>query len=496
MFGTLRAQLIAALAFVILLSLALAGTAAVFLLREYQSQLALNRLAELLLPISFQVNVLERAGADPTEIGRFLDDQAEEMRVRLLLVDGQSRVLTDTKGTLVGQSLPEPPLPPSPLPNSPQTRPRPAPPTRSHVSAPDGQRLYFVGPLRNPARPPNERVPQAPNYAVILAVPEESVAAGWLALAPTLSIAAAISLLVSVGVAIVIARSISGPIAQITQASESMARGDYDQYIDVRRRDEVGKLADSFNTMAREVARTHRTLKDFLINVSHDLRTPLTSIQGFAQAMVDGTIRTPEEYADAAAIIEEEAGRMRRLVGNLLDLSRLESGQIGMQQESIDISALISDVVRRARRLATDNSVEVSLESEPVPELVGDAHWLEEVFVNLLENATKHTPAGGRITVHVDSSPATPRGSALAVVRVHNTGSYIPPDELPRVFERFYQADRSRSGAGSGLGLAIVSEVVQAHGGHVTVTSDPTSGTAFTVSLPLIPTSARASTPA
>ena len=283
MFGSLRAKLIAAFAFVIFLSLLLAGSAFVFLIRDYQTQLTLNQMADVALPLYSQVGVLERAGADSAQIGRFLDDQAGDVNMRLLLVDKQGKVVEDTSGVLQGKPLLV---------------------EQGHAMlgglrmarwgtfrANDGTEMFFVSPEPRGPRPATERfVSRVPSYSVFLALPVASVAAGWWALAPMLSAAAVASLFVSVAVAILIARSIAGPLAEVTHASEAIAQGDYGQHITVRGQDEVGKLADSFNRMSRQVALSHRTLRDFLANVSHELRTPLTSIQGFSQAMVDGEL--------------------------------------------------------------------------------------------------------------------------------------------------------------------------------------------------------------
>jgi signal transduction histidine kinase len=149
-----------------------------------------------------------------------------------------------------------------------------------------------------------------------------------------------------------------------------------------------------------------------------------------------------------------------------------------MERRPLDIGGMLRAAVRRTERLAQEGSVGVELALSPLPSVVGDEHWLEEVFGNLLENALSHTPAGGRVTIR-----ALPDGGRV-VVEVHNTGSHIPPEELPRVFERFYQVDRSRAREGAGLGLAIVREVLAAHGGEVDARSSPTEGTTFAVRLP------------
>jgi two-component system sensor histidine kinase ResE len=224
-------------------------------------------------------------------------------------------------------------------------------------------------------------------------------------------------------------------------------------------------------------------MRDFLANVSHELKTPLTSIQGFSQAMLDGTVLGADDHQRAAGIINEEANRMRGLVEELLTLSKIESGQIAMGEDPVDLDRLLREASRRAEWRAEANGVRVVVESRPGAFVRGDAHWLGQVFSNLFDNALRHTPPAGAVTVrtHARAEPGD------VTVAIHNTGSYIPPEDLPRVFERFFQVDRSRAGrlGGSGLGLAIVREIVQAHGGSAEATSDLIHGTTFTVRLPL-----------
>lgn len=483
MFGSLRTKLIASYALVITLSLLLAGLGSVYLIRSYQTQLRLNQLADQALPLTLQLWRLEHLGASPSEIQQILKEQASDLGLRLLLVDARHRIVADTGGTLVGQFLPSPS----------NERPRQRFAMQWGTMRPPNEGpLTFVLVHTGPAI---DR-PRASNDDLVLAVPEQSVTTAWMQLSPGLIGAAILAMLISTGVAVWLARSISRPLAQVTQASERMARGDFEQFIDAKGSDEVGQLARSFNAMAREVGQMHRTMRDLLANVSHELRTPLTSIEGFSQAMLDGTIKTPEEYRDAARIIGEEAERMHRLVEDLLYLSKIESGQIHLEQKVLDIPELLRTCVRQVQLQASQAGCSVELEAQPVPRVVGDSHRLQQVFVNLLDNAVKHTPSGGRVTVHAYAEPAGQSPSddgrsgrrksapSWIAVEVHNTGSHIPPEHLPRIFDRFYRVDRSRADDGTGLGLAIVREIVQAHDGRVTVKSDATHGTTFTVYLP------------
>ena len=216
-------------------------------------------------------------------------------------------------------------------------------------------------------------------------------------------------------------------------------------------------------------------------NVSHELKTPLTSIQGFSQAMQDGAISSDEDYREAGRIINEESARMRRLIDDLLELSRLESGQEKVLREPVDLEDLLTSCAERFDLQLAERHTNIKLDLQTLPLIEGDGRRLEQVFTNLIENAVRHAADGCAITIRAQAQ------NGRVSVGIHNTGSYIPEDELPRVFERFFQLDRNRSVTGSGLGLAIVSEVVQAHGGDVRASSDRITGTEFLVTLPLTP---------
>jgi two-component system sensor histidine kinase ResE len=260
-----------------------------------------------------------------------------------------------------------------------------------------------------------------------------------------------------------------------------MAKGNYDQHIPSYGGEEVGRLAQAFNNMANQVSRSHRTLREFLANVSHELKTPLTSVQGFSQAMIDGALNKPEDYTEAARIINDEALRMRGLVDDLLYLSQVEAGQVVLQEESVNPLDLLRDTSERFRRRAAQAGVSIEIVPGRSPAIRADSRRLEQALANLLDNAVRHTPAGGRITLGSTASNGTVRLS------VQNSGSYIPPDVAPHIFERFYQVDplKARADGNTGLGLAITREIVEAHGGQVDVRSSREAGTEFVISMPL-----------
>jgi signal transduction histidine kinase len=218
-------------------------------------------------------------------------------------------------------------------------------------------------------------------------------------------------------------------------------------------------------------------------NVSHELKTPLTSIQGFSQAILDGTVDTAPALKKAAGIIKSEADRMYRLVVDLLDLARFDAGTLKLDLNSLDLARLLKRVVNQLIPQAVQSQVNLTLDLEPLPTLVGDGDRLAQVFTNLVDNALKHTPAEGDVRL-------VARGEGDQIrVEVIDSGKGIPEDQLDRIFERFYKIDGSRRGdgvPGTGLGLAIAQGIVQAHGGTISVRSRLGEGSSFDVCLPAV----------
>jgi two-component system sensor histidine kinase ResE len=235
--------------------------------------------------------------------------------------------------------------------------------------------------------------------------------------------------------------------------------------------------------MIKRVDSSQKSQRDFVADVSHELKTPLTSIQGFAQAILDDTADTPESRQQAAQIIYDESARMHRMALDLLDLARLEGGIADLKMSQVDIKILMKNIVEKFTPQAEQAGVSLQLEvPDNLPELKGDGDRLAQVFTNLVDNALKFTPANGGVTLSAKQAGAEMKLS------VADTGSGVPKEALPRLFDRFYQVDESRSGGahhGTGLGLAIAREIIQAHGGRIAVRSEAGRGTVFEIHLPL-----------
>lgn len=482
MFTSLRSRLILSYIVVISVCLVLAGLILVVLLQPFQTRLAYLNLAAKAVPTTLRVRDLSHRGLTPEEIGAQLKEQAQEDETRIFLLTPQGKVLTDTEDELVGRQLQE---------FTRETRQEGRLRyLRGQLVTPDGESIIYVALptafLRSPGASGGE---QRLIVAVTMARPRALTFLGDLLL--QLLLAGLAAFVLSIFLAYLIAHSIARPLQRIALATERIAKGDYDQKLNITSPDEVRRLAASFNVMAQEVKASRQAQRDFVANVSHELKTPLTSIQGFSQAILDGTARNGEAQRRAAKIINDEAERMARLVSELLDLAKLDAGQIVMAREAVDMGQLLRGCVEKLTPQARQGGVELRLDLGALPPWAGDNDRLAQVFTNLIDNALKHTSQGGRVTVaarEVIGQPvrkgekATPR----IEVSVADTGSGIPPEDLSRIFERFYQVDKSRrrKSTGAGLGLAIAKEIVQAHGGQIKAESVVGVGTKFTVTLP------------
>ena len=293
--------------------------------------------------------------------------------------------------------------------------------------------------------------------------------------------AGVIALIISLLAAFWLARWIGDPLQQVVASSRRMPSAEA-KPITPHGPHEVQELTRAFNEMNARVQTSQKSQREFVANVSHELKTPLTSVQGFAQALLDGTAGTPEAQKQAAQVIYNESGRMHRMVLDLLDLARLDAGTLDLQRAPVDLTALLNNIAEKFSPQAHAGNVDIRVETAALPAITGDGDRLAQVFTNLVDNALKFTPAGGSITLR-----AAPAGSGVQV-DVVDTGAGISAEALPHIFDRFYQADPSRPGGrkhGTGLGLAIVKEIVGAHGGKISVPSAPGTGSTFTISLPL-----------
>lgn len=312
-----------------------------------------------------------------------------------------------------------------------------------------------------------------------------------------------IALLFSLAVAFLFARWIADPLQKVILAARTMPSAEA-KPVDIHGPHEVQELTRAFNSMIARTQASQKSQRDFVANVSHELKTPLTSVQGFAQAILDGTADTEEARQQATQVIYSEAGRMHRMALNLLDLARLDAGTADITMSPVNLPALLNAVAEKFTPQSQKTGVEIKVESAAnLPTLTADGDRLSQVFTNLVDNALRFTPSGGVITIRAEVLESDSLLSARFVstrrvseqtdskaeilISVSDTGAGIPDKAQAHIFERFYQADPSRGGSakhGSGLGLAIVKEIIQAHGGRIGVRNRLGEGTTFEIFLP------------
>ncbi|MCL4394088.1 MAG: HAMP domain-containing histidine kinase [Chloroflexi bacterium] len=281
-----------------------------------------------------------------------------------------------------------------------------------------------------------------------------------------------------------IAQRALAPIDRMTQAARGIANaGDLSRRIEQpATSDEVGRLASTFNGMLERIEQLFKAQQRFVADVSHELRSPLTAIRGHLDLVRRGAFETEADREDSIAAIDAESARMQRMVQDLLLLARADAG-IQIQKNPVEVDTLLLDVYRQARMMA--KGVQVSLGAEDQAMVLGDVDRLKQLLLNLVDNAIKYTPGGGEVTLSLE------RDKEWVRVAVADTGVGIPEQDLPKIFDRFYRVDKSRTrnpsddGVGAGLGLAIVKTIVDAHGGRIDVSSQAGKGTTFTVWLPL-----------
>lgn len=289
----------------------------------------------------------------------------------------------------------------------------------------------------------------------------------------------------------VLSRGMTSPLREMTSAAQAMARGDYSRRVRATSRDEVGQLASAFSAMASELEQTDSMRRDLVANVSHELRTPVAGLRAQLENLVDG-VTEPDPAALEVALTETE--RLSQLVDHLLDLSRLDAGVIELDVETVELTPFLHEVVDAAALAAGGRDVRWIVEVEPADLTVpADAARLHQVIHNLLENAARHSPAGGRIHV---TAARTGEGDGVHI-DVHDEGPGIAREDRSRVFERFQRGGYADASGGTGLGLAIARWAVGLHGGTIEVLDDPRSDRAregrsslIRVELPAVPSAA------
>lgn len=291
-----------------------------------------------------------------------------------------------------------------------------------------------------------------------------------------------ISALISVAIALLLgsalARTLTRPIRELTEATKMIAQGDLGFQVDIRSKDELGLLASSFNQMSADLAKSNQLRKQMTADIAHDLRTPLSLILGYTEALSDGKLQGNQEIF---SVMHKEANHLSHLIDDLRIISLADAGELPLNRQKVSPNALLERAEAAFRPQAAQKNISLVVQAmEDLPLVEVDPERMAQVLGNLLSNALRYTPPEGTITL------SAAKEAEKVTLHVHDTGPGIAPEDLPYIFNRFYRADKSRQQTGeSGLGLTIAKSLVEAHGGGIEVESQPGIGTTFILWLPL-----------
>ena len=304
----------------------------------------------------------------------------------------------------------------------------------------------------------------------------------WRGVVARFALGILVAVVLAAALAAWLSRSMLRRLDGLRSAARSLAAGDPVARAPIEGADEIAEVATAFNEMADDLVESRRREREFLASVGHDLRTPLTTIAGYAEALADGRI-LPEDLERVAAVLGTQSARLQRLVEDLMLLSRLEAREFGLRPERVDLAGHLKGVADTFRDRADAARVMLGFEAGDFPAVLVDPDRVGQITTNLLENALRYTPEAGSVRLAVGGDASWVR------ISVADSGPGIDPEDLPHIFERLYVTRRYRPvrPEGSGLGLAIVAELVEAMGGTVAVTSTPQAGTTFSVTLPAVP---------
>jgi len=388
---------------------------------------------------------------------------------RVILTNEEGQIIADSAGELVGQPMD-------------QDWDTPAAQIIHHGTKVGVLYTDFTGWDVDPGKvfPDSARVRPAPPPGVD---PESEI---FLAsVNRTLLLVAVVAGLGAVLLILGLSRRILAPVEALTAAVRRMEAGDLSQRVEVTSRDEIGELARAFNAMADGLARLEELRRNMVTDVAHELRTPLSNIRGYLEAIQDGVVEPERHIIDS---LHEEAMLLNHLVDDLQDLSLAEAGHLKLERQPIALADIVDRAVEavRPRAEAEGIALQVDLPEDLLVDV--DPQRIGQVLRNLLDNGLAHTPPGGEIAIAARAACPEPsrRSDQWVEVSVRDTGAGIAAEDLPYVFERFYRADKSRSRAtgGAGLGLAIAKQLVEAHGGRIWVESTEREGSTFTFALP------------
>lgn len=441
MFNNLRIKLLASFFLVVAIAVGtiayLASMAAVTQFDRYVSQDQAERYQRLALTYT---NYFRYSGGWEN-VSNLTDKVAEMYSERVVVTDPEGLVISDTASELVGKEIPD---------------------NWSNKKIGLKQGEYSIGKMYIKTQ---ER---SPLQKAFLSSVNKSVIT-----------AAIIAGVAGIILATLFSRNIVKPVTNLTKATKKMQKGDLDQRVEITTNDEIGDLSRAFNSLAHRLKQQKELREEMVSDVAHELRNPLSNIQGYLEGLKEGMIEPSQEVFES---LHQQSIVLNRLINDLRDVNKAKVGKLDLKKKEIVLEDVVSNAVKSVKNKARAENVRINTHLPESTLVVADPERISQVVRNLLDNALIHTGSGDKITTSVRT------GDGDAVLNVIDTGVGISEDDQTRIFDRFYRVDKSRSRGtgGTGLGLTIVKEIVEAHGGSISVRSKEGAGSVFTITLPTI----------
>ncbi len=452
---SLTGRLFLSFAALVAVTLGIAGTVFVVSQHAREREAAIDRLSAAAPSIALQLRALDLFVDDSSQVAAFTREAASDWGVRILIVDEGRSIVADSDDSLVQQTLA--------IPDRDETLRR-----GFYLywtsDAPGQQGLVFLTGL--PHGPGGLRAGRGvSDETVVLAVPESTLAGAWYSLLSHLLVPGGLALAAGAAGSLLLSRSIARPIAALKDAAHAASRGDFGRTPKPAGPRETRELTEAFDAMVKEVARSQRQMRTLVGSASHDLRTPLTSVLGYAQALRDGTVQGDERVRQAGGVIHAEAERMRSLVTDLLYLSQIDSREVRMERLPVDLGEVCREAAARAEARPPGRAIRIDLDDSTPVRALGDPMAAGRVVDELFVNAVKYADAGTTVTAELV------RFGAEVRLVVASRGPVLAPEQVERLFDRFYRANPADRN-GTGLGLAIARELAELMGGSISASSD------------------------
>jgi len=440
--------------------------------------------------IQFQVTEYYLINNSWDGVQPLVEQLGEQFRHRIILTDADGKIISDSASEATDKKINYEEFVSKTLTSTLERRDF-SPPGPNGPPPEEPQPFLSFGPPTPPLSEPAESAsttsdnPQIIGFLFILPLTQSEIGLAALQimysqLGNYFLLGACLAVIVAFLITLFLSRRILSPVKELRSAAQRLGKGDFSQRVEISDKSEIGDLAATFNSMAGNLQRDEQLRQHMVSDIAHELRSPLTNVRGYLEAINDGVIQ-PDKATISS--IYDETVLLSRLINDLQELSMAEAGELKLYCQPEDVAELVRLSIIAIQAKASEKGLDVSSDvPEHLPRVNIDFLRIKQVLLNLLENALVHTPEGGRISIAANVT------DGFVEIAVTDTGEGIPAEEIDRIFERFHRVDksRSRSTGGSGLGLTIARYIVEEHNGKIRVQSDPGKGSRFSFTLPVV----------